>query len=455
MTKIKNVDMCNAPLLPNILAFAIPLALSNVLQLLYNAVDVIVVGNFAGSTATAAVTSTGGITNLIVCIMAGLSIGAMSIASQYCGAQDHEKLHRSVHTAIFLGLFCGALISIVGVVLSKPLLLWMKTPEDVLEQAILYTRIYFLGVPGMTMYNFGAAILRAAGDSKKTSLILALSGLVNVILNLIFVIFFRLDVAGVAIATLVSQYLSGILVVLCLLREQGGLRLIPSKLHFYREELVEIVRIGLPSGLLGSSFAIANILVQSSINSFGSTVVAGSGIAENLVNFSNTTMTAFGATALAFSGQNLGAHKPKRVTQTLYYCLFIAMAIGGLLAGLFLLLGKPLVSIYSNDEAVVAVGVYRLNCMLPFLFVMGAIEVSAGQLRGIGSSLTYALSSLAFGVILRIVYVATIFRWFPQLNVLYFALPVTWIATALSLYICCLVIRPRVFRRMGISKGSP
>lgn len=449
MSKSKTVDMCNGPLFSKILFYAIPLALTGMLQLLYNAADVIVVGQFAGHSASAAVTSTGSLINLLINIFSGLSVGVMATIARYYGAQEQDKLHRSVHTSVLLSLICGVIVGVIGFTLTEPLLLWMKTPADVMDQAVLYVRIYFLGMPGLMVFNFGAAILRAAGDTKRTALILVVSGLVNVVLNLVLVILFHLDVAGVAIATTVSQYLSAVLVVICLLREQDGVRLIPSQLRIYPQQLVEIVRIGLPAGIQGSLFSIANVLIQSSINEFGSVVMAGNGIAGNLEGFVYIAMNAFYQAALSFAGQNLGARKPKRINRTLRWCLLLVTLTGLLLSGVCLLFAKPLLSIYSSDAEVVTAGVIRLQYLLPLYFMCGVQEVLCGQLRGMGFSFTPMIAALIGACALRIGWIATIFQWFPQIEVLYFSFTVSWILTALAHYVTFLIVRPRVFRRLG------
>ena len=301
------MDMCNGPLLKKVLQFSLPLMLTGILQLLYNAADIIVVGRFAGSTALAAVSSTGSLINLIVNLFMGLSVGASVVVARRYGAGDQPGVSKVLHTAIALSIASGILVSIVGILLSRNLLELMGSPDDVIDQAALYLKIYFVGVPAMMVYNYSAAALRAIGDTKRPLYYLSVSGLVNVALNLVLVIVFHLGVAGVAIATAVSQVVSMVLVLTCLLRSEGCIHLNPKKIRIELQELKEIIRIGLPAGLQSSVFSISNVLIQSSINSFGSAVMAANGAAGNIEGFIYTAMNSISQATLTFTGQNLGA----------------------------------------------------------------------------------------------------------------------------------------------------
>lgn len=300
------IDMCNGPLFGKIIRYAIPLMLSGVLQLLFNAADMVVVGRFAGSSSLAAVGATGSLINLIVNLFMGLSVGANVLVARYYGARDMKQLHETVHTSILISVISGVILIVVGVSLAKPLLTLMGTPENVLDQAALYMRIYFCGMPVMMLYNFGAAILRSVGDTKRPLYFLLISGAVNVVLNLFLVICFHLDVAGVAIATVVSQAIAAVLVLLCLMKSDAPYRVELKKLHIYKDKLLQMVQIGMPAGLQGIVFSISNATIQSSINSFGSTVMAGSTAASNIEGFVYTAMNSFYQTALSFTGQNMG-----------------------------------------------------------------------------------------------------------------------------------------------------
>lgn len=298
--------MCNGPLLGKLLLFALPLMLSGILQLLFNAADIIVVGRFTGSHALAAVGSTSSLINLLVNLFIGFSIGANVLTAQYYGAKDQKNIHQTIHTSILISLIGGIILIAVGVLLARPLLELMATPEDVLDQATLYMKIYFCGMPATMVYNFGAAILRAIGDTRRPLYFLFTAGVLNVFLNLFFVIVFHMGVAGVALATIISQTLSAILVVRCLTNLDGICRLYLKQLKIYPEKLLRIVQIGLPAGLQGAVFSISNVLIQSSVNSFGSIAMAGNTAASNLEGFVYTSMNAVYQTALSFTSQNMG-----------------------------------------------------------------------------------------------------------------------------------------------------
>lgn len=306
MKKSYEIDMCNGPLLGKLLLFALPLMLSGILQLLFNAADIIVVGRFTGSHALAAVGSTSSLINLLVNLFIGFSIGANVLTAQYYGAKDQKNIHQTIHTSILISLIGGIILIAVGVLLARPLLELMATPEDVLDQATLYMKIYFCGMPATMVYNFGAAILRAIGDTRRPLYFLFTAGVLNVFLNLFFVIVFHMGVAGVALATIISQTLSAILVVRCLTNLDGICRLYLKQLKIYPEKLLRIVQIGLPAGLQGAVFSISNVLIQSSVNSFGSIAMAGNTAASNLEGFVYTSMNAVYQTALSFTSQNMG-----------------------------------------------------------------------------------------------------------------------------------------------------
>ena len=433
------IDMTSGPLIPKILQFSLPLMLTGILQLLYNAADVIVVGNFAGHEALAAVSSTGSLINLLVNVFMGLSVGASVVIAQAYGAGDVLRMRKAEHTAVTLALFMGIGVGAVGFFLARPLLQWMDSPADVIDGATLYVRIYFLGMPANMLYNFGAAVLRAVGDTRRPLYYLTISGLVNVLLNLLLVIVFRMSVAGVAIATVASQVISMALVPLCLLRTQGVIRLEIRECRVDGRSALNMVRIGLPAGLQGSLFSISNVLIQSSVNSFGSLVVAGNGVASNIEGFVYTAMNAQHQACMTFASQNYGAGKPDRVKRTLWCCLGIVTVIGlslGLLAYAF---GAQLMSLYNSEPDVIANGLIRMGIILPTYFLCGLMDVMVGQLRGIGYSVMPMFVSLAGACGLRIIWILTVFAANPTLYMLYISYPISWATTFVMHLICYLV----------------
>ena len=328
MARATNLNMTEGPLLGKIIRFAVPLIFTGILQLLYNAADVIVVGRFAGSTALAAVSSTGSLTGLIINFFMGFSLGASVLVAKGWGAGDHREVSETVHTSMSVAIVCGVAVTVIGVLLGKPILRLMDTPEDVLELSGLYVTIYFSGSIFNMLFNFGAAILRAVGDTKRPMYYLIISGLVNVVLNLIFVIVFHMSVAGVALATIISQAISAVLVIICLMRTHTSIHLDVKKLRLNAKKALQVVKIGLPAGLQGAIFSISNVLIQSSVNSFGADAMAGNGAAANLEGFIYTAMNAFYTAALTFTSQNVGARKPKRIGRIMLSCQGCVVAVG-------------------------------------------------------------------------------------------------------------------------------
>lgn len=430
------MDMCSGPLLKKVLQFALPLMATGILQLLYNAADIIVVGRFAGKTALAAVSSTGSLINLIVNLFMGLSVGASVVVARRYGAGDYAGVNKVLHTAVTLSIVSGILVGIVGFSLSRALLEMMDSPEDVIDQATLYLRIYFVGIPAAMVYNYCAASLRALGDTKRPLYYLSISGAVNVILNLILVIFFHMGVAGVAIATAVSQVVSMVLIVICLLRTDGCIHLDPKKLRIDLPELKEVLKIGLPAGLQSSVFAISNVLIQSSINSFGSAVMAANGAAGNIEGFIYTAMNSISQATLTFTGQNMGAKKYNRILRILGACSVLVTAIG-LIAGVAARLGGPvLLQLYTTEPEVVAIGLVRLSFVgLPY-FLCGLMEVVGGMLRGCGYSVTPMIVSMLGACAFRVIWIYTLFAAFPTLTMLYISYPISWLLTTAAHMVC-------------------
>ena len=441
----KEVNMTEGPLFGKIVMFALPLMLSGILQLLYNAADIVVVGRFAenGQTALAAVGSTGALTNLIVNLFIGLSVGTSVAVSHALGARNDDDVHKLVHTSILTSLIGGVIVSLIGILLARPLLLLMDTPETVINFSVLYMRIIFLGMPAQMLYNYGAAILRAKGDTKRPLFILAVTGLVNVILNLVLVIGFQLDVAGVAIATIVAQYLSAIFSTYFLIRDTGVCHLNLRKLHIDRRSFLRILRIGIPAGIQGMAFSISNVLIQSSVNSFGETAMAGNTAGSNLDGFIYIALNSLYHAALTFTGQNVGAKKWGRLNRVLLNCGAIVLTLGLVMGFGIYLLGEPLLSIYAPGEPdVVAWGMIRLKYLATTYFLCGLMEVACGMLRGIGQSFTSMIVSLTGTCALRVVWIYTIFALNPTMETLYLSYPVSWIVT-LGVDVICYVIFKR------------
>lgn len=432
--------MCNGPLLGKILLFALPLMLSGILQLLFNAADVVVVGRFSGSHALAAVGSTGALINLLVNVFLGLSIGTNVLTAQYFGAKNEKGLSETVHTSILLSFVFGVLLIAVGILLAKPLLRLMATPDEVLDQAALYMQIYFVGMPAMMAYNFGAAILRAIGDTRRPLYYLLMSGVVNVILNLCFVVVFHMGVAGVALATVASQMISAFLVLRCLIKSDGMYRLELRKLRLYKDKVINMARIGLPAGIQGAIFSISNVLIQSSINSFGSIAMAGNTAAGNLEGFVYTSMNSIYQTALSFTSQNMGAGNHKRIRKILGICLIVVTVIGLVMGLGGYAMGETLLGIYSSDPEVIQYGIRRLSLVCAPYFLCGLMDVTVGSLRGMGYSFMPMVVSLIGACGFRVLWILTVFQWHRSLRTLYFSYPISWALTAGTHLICWWVL---------------
>ena len=436
MKKSYEMDMCNGPLVGKILLFAFPLMLSSVLQLLFNAADIVVVGRFTGAEALAAVGATSALINLLVNVFMGLSIGTNVLTVQGYGARNEKGVQDTVHTSIMLSLVCGVLLIFIGVFLAAPLLELMGTPDNVLGHAALYMRIYFIGMPALLVYNFGAAILRAVGDTRRPLYYLLFSGIINVILNLIFVIIFKMGVAGVATATVVSETISAGLVLRCLMKSEGMFQLHMGKLRIKKQKALQIVRIGLPAGLQGAIFSISNVLIQSSINSFGSVAMAGNTAAGNLEGFVYTSMNAVYQTNLSFTSQNMGAGNWKRMKKILGICLVFVSVVGLVMGRGFVFFGHQLLGIYSSDPEVIQYGINRMQVICGTYLLCGIMDVLVGSMRGMGYSFVPMIVSLVGACGLRILWIFTVFQWHRSLFVLYLSYPITWILTALAHTVC-------------------
>lgn len=444
MPRSYEMNMTSGPLLGKILAFSFPLMCSGVLQLLFNAADIIVVGRYAGHTALAAVGSTSALINLIVNLFIGLSVGANVYIARSYGAGRTDAVHKGVHTAMLTALAGGVGLIFVGLAASRPLLGLMGTPEDVIDQATLYLRIYFVGAPSLLVYNFGAAILRAVGDTRRPLYFLTLAGIINVILNLIFVIAFSLGVAGVALATIISQTVSAWLIVVCLQHNTGAFQLDLHQLRIDPEQFREILRIGVPAGVQGMVFSLSNVVIQSSVNSFGSAVMAGNTAASNIEGFVYTCMNAVSQTSMSFVSQNVGARRYARLDQVVLRCMLLTTVVGAVLGNSAYLLGRWLLGIYTPDAQVITYGLYRMSMVCTTYFICGWMDCLACSVRGLGSSLLPMAVSILGACVLRIVWVMTLFQWERTQLCLYLSYPVSWGLTAAVHLVCFFIIRRKV-----------
>lgn len=443
------IDMCNGPLLPKILLFYFPLMISGILQLMFNAADIAVVGRFAGNQALAAVGSTSSLTNLFVNLFFGLSVGANVLVARFYGANQEKDLREAVQTSVLTAAIGGIMLVFIGFFAAKPALAMMGTPEDVIAHSTLYMRIYFVGMPFQMAYNFGSAILRAVGDTRRPLYFLSLAGVVNVLLNLLFVIVFSMGVAGVALATVISQMISAFLVLRCLVFSKGSYRLDLKEIHLYQDKLMKIVQIGLPAGLQGTLFSLSNVLIQASINGFGSIVMAGNTAGSNLEGFVYIAMNSFYQTAISFCGQQYGARKIRRIGKTLFQCELLVIFVGLVLGNAAYFFGGALLKLYSTDPEVINYGLLRMRYICVPYFLCGMMDVMVGALRGIGYSVLPMLVSLSGACLFRIIWISTVFQRIHTLPCLYDSYPISWALTFAVHLICFCIIYGRLLKTMG------
>ena len=450
MKKSYEIDMCDGPLLSKILLFSVPLMMSGILQLLFNAADIIVVGRFAGSSALAAVGSTSSLINLLINVFVGLSVGVNVLVAKYYGGQREKDMSETVHTAVLTSLLSGLFLVILGGIAARPLLHLMGTPDDVLDQAVLYMRIYFLGMPVLMVYNFGAAILRAIGDTRRPLYFLFMAGVVNVALNLFFVIGLGMGVDGVGWATVISEHVSALLVLKSLMEAPGALKLNLKELRIHPKKLKRIVKIGLPAGMQGAIFSISNVLIQSSVNSFGSIAMAGNTASANIEGFVYTAMNAVYQTNLSFTSQNLGGRKYSRINRIMYICLAVVTVVGITLGITAVLAGDLLLGIYSSDAQVLRYGMLRLEIICGTYFLCGIMDCMVGSLRGLGYSVIPMFVSLTGACGFRVLWVFTVFAAYRSLDVLYLSYPVSCAITAIAHMITFRKIRRKIPRQDAV-----
>lgn len=431
MNKKYEIDMCSGSVFGKMLLFALPLMCSSILQLLFNAADIVVVGRFAGDNALAAVGSNTALINLLTNLFVGLSVGSNVLTAQYYGAKKDSDLKETVHTSMLLSICSGVLLTVVGLVGARGLLELMQAPPEVLELAALYLRIYFLGMTSMMVYNFGSAILRAVGDTKRPLYYLLAAGIVNVVLNLFFVIACHMGVAGVGAATVISQTISALLVVRCLVREQGGIHLELRELAISKDKLGKIMQIGLPAGFQGTVFSLSNVVIQSAVNSFGNIAVAGNSAAANIEGFVYMAMNAFHQATISFTSQNFGARQYRRIYKILFAGELCVVITGLLLGNLAVFFGNALLGIYSPSAEVIAAGMVRMKFICTVYALCGIMDVLVGALRGIGYSIIPMIVSLIGACGLRLLWIATVFQIpeYHSLSTVYISYPITWTIT--------------------------
>ncbi|MBO4391029.1 MAG: MATE family efflux transporter [Lachnospiraceae bacterium] len=443
------MDLCSGSIAGKMLLFALPLMLSNVLQLLFNAADLIVVGRACGEAAIAAVGSNGSMINLMTNLFMGLSVGVNVLASHYYGAGDHERLSKTVHTSILLAAFSGLVLTIIGEIGAKQILIWMSTPEEVLPLAVIYLRIYFLGMIPMMIYNFGSALLRSIGDTLRPLVYLGVSGAINLGLNLLFVLVFHMGVDGVGYATVISQVISGGAVLVTLMLERSDMHLSIRKLRFDKNILGKIISVGIPAGLQGVVFSLSNVVIQSSVNSFDTLVVTGNTAAQNIEGFAYVGMNCFYHAALSFTGQNLGAGRYDRIKKIVAVGQLYVFLAGFLLGNGMYLLSPSLLSFYTDNPVSIEAGQVRLMIIGCSYFLCGMMDVTVGCLRGLGRSVLPTIISLVGACGLRIIWLLTLFRIpaFHTTTMIYITYPISWTVTLSAQFILFLYTYNKLIKK--------
>lgn len=446
MTKAKNdIDMLNGSIWNKLLIFALPIAASNILQQLFNSADAAVVGRFAGSQALAAVGNNGPIINIIISLFVGVSLGANVVIANFIGASRKREIQDAVHTAILFALLAGFALIIIGFFLAKPILKIISTPDDVIDLAALYLKIYFTGSPFFLLYNFSSSILRSKGDTKRPLFALIISGIINILLNLLLVIVFHLGVAGVAIATVISNAVSAALVLYFLFTETDDLKLSIKKIHINTSILSRMIKIGGPSGIQASLFAISNLTVQSAINSFGSMGMAGSASELNYELFSYFVVLAFNMTTTSFTSQNLGAKNYQRCKKIARYCILFSIAITGFMDIIFMLFNNFFIGIYTTEAEAIQYGITRLMIVMPFYWLVSVYEVSGSTIRALGHSMLPALISIICICLFRIFWVKVIFSLHSSWEILSLIYPVSWIINAITMSSAYLIVAKKTY----------
>ena len=441
------IDMCNGSIMDKLISFSLPLMVSGILQLAFNAVDIIVVGRFSGSQALAAVGSTTALINVFTNLFIGISLGANVLAARFYAAGKDREMSETVHTSITLALISGIMMAVIGVLLAKWALEIMGTPDDVIGQSALYMRIYFMGMPFFMLYNYGAAILRAIGDTKRPLIFLIISGIANAALNMTLVIFFHMGVAGVAIGTIISQLISCVLVLTCLYRSEGSYQLRFSKLKINGAYMEQIFQVGVPAGIQSTVINLSNALLQSSVNSFGSIAMAGYTAANNILGFLYMSVNSITQACMSFTSQNYGVGKLKRMDKVLRDCAILSISIAAVLGGLAYSFGPQILTVYTSDPKVINCGMEILAYTSITYFLCGIMDLFPGALRGMGYSAVPMVLSVIGTVGTRIVWVFGIFPNHRSLSVLFVSYPVSWIITIVLQVVCFYFVRKRVHQK--------
>ena len=445
------IDMCNGTIMDKLISFSIPLMLSGILQLMFNAVDIVVVGRFSGSQALAAVGSTTALINVFTNLFIGISLGANVLAARYYAAGKAKEMSETVHTAIALALVSGVVMAVIGVVFARGALEIMGTPEDVIGKSTLYMRIYFCGMPFFMMYNYGAAILRAVGDTKRPLIFLIVSGVINAVLNLFLVIGFHLDVAGVGIATVISQLVSCILVLRCLHHTESSYQLHLAKLRIRSVYLKQIFEVGVPAGIQSTVINISNAMLQSSVNSFGSIAMAGYTASNNIFGFLYVSVNSFTQACMSFTSQNYGVKKLKRMDRVLIDCMILSVVVTLILGSSVYIFGPELLHIYSNQADVIRYGMEIFSYTTVTYFLCGLMDLFPGALRGMGYSTVPMILSIIGTVGIRIIWIYGLFPSHRSLTFLFLSYPVSWIATIIMQVICFWFVRKKIHRTMAVT----
>ena len=439
------IDMVNGSIMDKLISFALPLMISGILQLAFNAVDIIVVGQFSGSKSLAAVGSTTALINVFVNLFMGISLGANVLAARFYAAGKDDEMSKTVHTAIMIALISGIVMGVVGVIFARGALEIMGTPDDVIGLSTIYMRIYFCGMPFFMLYNYGAAVLRAVGDTKRPLMFLIAAGIINACLNMVLVIVFNLGVAGVAIATIFSQFISCVLVLRCLNKTDASYQLRFSKLKIKGYYLKQIFQVGIPAGIQSTVINFSNVLLQSSVNSFGSVAMAGYTAANNIFGFLYASINAVTQACMSFTSQNYGVGKWKRMDRVLVDCLILSTTIALILGGGAYLFGPELLKIYTDDPQVISCGMEILLYTTVTYFLCGWMDLFPGSLRGMGKSIVPMILSVIGTVGTRIVWIFGIFPRFRSLKILFISYPVSWIITIILQVICFIFVRRIVY----------
>ena len=443
--------MCNGTIMDKLISFSIPLMLSGILQLMFNAVDIVVVGRFSGSQALAAVGSTTALINVFTNLFIGISLGANVLAARYYAAGKTKEMSETVHTAIALALVSGVAMAVIGVVFARGALEIMGTPDDVIAKSTLYMQIYFCGMPFFMMYNYGAAILRAVGDTKRPLIFLIVSGVINAVLNLFLVIVFHLDVAGVGIATVISQLVSCILVLRCLHHTESSYQLHLAKLRIRSVYLKQIFEVGVPAGIQSTVINISNAMLQSSVNSFGSIAMAGYTASNNIFGFLYVSVNSFTQACMSFTSQNFGVKKLKRMDRVLIDCMILSVVVTLILGSSVYVFGPELLHIYSDQADVIQYGMEIFSYTTVTYFLCGLMDLFPGALRGMGYSTVPMILSIIGTVGVRIIWIYGLFPSHRSLTFLFLSYPVSWIATIIMQVICFWFVRKKIHRMMAVT----